>query len=185
MSMRRKAAILQVSDSYENGKIRVFMSYYHLLVTDLTNAGKRGKTVDSFSLSIKKRENFNSLLEYVDRIDSQTTYVDALEEVPLFLEELSFNENTKRGVDVIPGGVKPIKVQNAKMYLQSDPKGFQMRDLTDVNEASAYEASRTDASKAYKFFQQNIADLQNMSFKSVLMAMNKNRINYKSYYALD
>ena len=161
------------------------MSADFLTVTDLTNAGKRGKTVDSFSLSIKKRENQGDLLEYADRIDSQTTYVDALEEVPLFLEELSFDESTKRGVDVIPGGVKPIKVQNPKMYLHSDPKGFQIRDLTDVNQMIAYEASRTDASKAYKFFQQNIADLQNMSFDGVLMAMAKNGIKYKSYFALD
>jgi len=180
---------MRIGQTWENEKIRVHMYADSIHVKDLTNAGKRGKSVDAFSVGLHYARDISSRLhDIVDSFNDSTDYAKALGYAAKALAEtpeMQFHESKKRGVDVVPPNLKPIVIHTNDLYVKSDIQGFRMKDLQDINEATTINTNRSGAVKAYKWFRENYAELQSMTYKQAVTALHRAGIPAREYYALD
>lgn len=128
-----KAKEAGLGETTERGMVRVHRFRGMFKVWDLTNAGKRGKTVKVMTVSpnIKGDEE-----AWMDRMESQmemggyesygevhALFADLLQDFP---GEIRINEQTERGVDVIPANVRTLKLE-WKVKTKSDPGDAEFR----------------------------------------------------------
>lgn len=185
---------IKIGETFENKNIRAKRWSSKLEVTDLENAGKRGKMVDVASL-------YN--IDY----KMSTISADRVEKILKEIKSMTFDQFVKagkvavglsyapkfevdkvRGVDVAPPGVGTIKITGKGMSLVSSFKSFSVKDTSDPNEETIIDpmrASKTHASKMYKMVQELGIKLNSMDFDQVRKEMDRRKINYHQYYALD
>lgn len=200
---RSKRASLDFDEgrTYYNPQSKVSIHRYRgsIKVQDLTNAGKRGKTVPGFTLSFWKDnpswepETMFLWDEFVRSAKSGKGYL-YLRRLATDIIELqekalgTFDAFENKGVNVVPveGAGSKIEVNAAKWYLTASGREFLLADKVDQNNLPrAYEAGPKDASKFYKWFNANQDSLMNQSFDSVLRLMTDAGIRYKYYMGMD
>ena len=122
---------LGLGDDWENGKVRIhrFRDMFH--IWDLTNAGKRGKKVDKISFGAWTVPNEKEWMEQQSRhlvlnardFGSITRYIEGVD-----IPGIEVHRSQKRGIDVLPGGTRKIKLQwssgTTKLRLEADPLDF-------------------------------------------------------------
>ena len=92
------------------GKIRIQRWQDHIRVWDLTNAGKRGKTVDGITIANRQHLGFAEEGAWIGRIYESLQNLDTLGEAKAFIKDLEddfpgdirLEDFTTRGVDVQP-----------------------------------------------------------------------------------
>lgn len=196
---------MKIGQTIENGTIRVHRYQNQVVVTDLTNAGKRGKKVDSFSASILHGDYDAAMQRRLDRVSStmaeQTNYGTALgiveDYIARFPRELNIYRRQERGIDVRPGGVEKILAFNALgIELEADPLDFRMvhreamgRSSSAANEqgdafyqdTAYWPVKKADARKFYDWLLANRSKIDSMSVRDFGRVFNQLGIQYHSH----
>jgi hypothetical protein len=192
---------LNVGQTIENKVLRAHRYSGSIRVTDLANAGKRGKKVDGFvvyDVDYVKDPKVSKLIDqFVVKLPRAKSYKMALrmaEGIKAEAERLGSSypkveTRTQKGVDVAPGGFKKIEVNGSHLYVRADNDSFSVRDKDDkYNEQTCIAPSKGKKTAVKKFYAWAVANekkLAGMTFGDVTGAMRKNGIDYHYYCAVD
>lgn len=186
-----------------NNNLRVQRYRSSLLVTDLTNAGKRGKKctgVCLYDYDIATHDNLGATaaLETVIRVVQSAETISQVEclfgAYCAMIEKKGFytakcETRSLRGVDVIPAGVEKLTVHSPKVYIEADGQTFMVRDLRDpINEPTLIppsRASKTAAKLFYAYVKANFSVLTSYSFNDVYRGMSDAGIGCHYFCAVD
>ena len=201
LRIARSLMSVSIGDTIETDNVRIHRFRPSIRVWDLTNAGKRGKTVDYFWATnfdmIPQPHSEIDVERFMRSLDLVKDYETAVKRLKLFIEfvnsqvtaRLEYGEERERGVDIPPAGFKPIKVNGKKVQIEADYSNFVVRDLEDQNNLPTCIPSAKGGKKDVKVFFRWVSDnqskIKNMSFSDVMDGMQKNGINYHHYCAMD
>lgn len=202
-------ASLGIGKTFQNEVIRIHRYNDVVKVTDLTNAGKRGKKCQQ--LHIQPTHNYqgdrqkwfdvntNEFLEYA-RSSNPThkikMYIKDLQES--FPYEISMTEQELRGVDVEPFGPKiemTLVKEDSKSEIQvsATPHDFSIRNHAwfensrgraggFFQDTGYYPVAKADAVVFYKWVKDNASKLANLkSLDDVLNILDKVGVRYNSH----
>jgi hypothetical protein len=184
---------LGIGDTFENDKWRVHRYAGSLVMTDLTNAGKRGKKVDEiafYNLDMRTAPSFDLVGEMIGLVKSNAS----LDKVKKAAEDFkdrgySLEVRVQRGVDVMPGGFKPIRINTDNLYIEAGYDSFTVRDKRDqYNDPTCIPASKGGKKSIpafYRWVKDNERKIQSMTYSDVTKAMRDMDLAYHSYCAVD
>lgn len=205
-SGKKANAPLQVGRTIlsDNGMLRIRRSRGSVEVTDLTNAGKRGKRCMEARLwdtdMIRDPEVERDLENLLAHLAEVPTYQAAVNRIRGFVTAVDmfhaevgiapkFDERELRGVDVTPGGFAPIRIETQNFSLESDYNDFSVRSNTDkYNLPTCIPASKGgkgDIKVFYRWVTDNRAAIERMTYTELTQAMDAAGISYHSYCAMD
>lgn len=108
-----------------------------LTLTELANAGKRGKKVDEVYLyDIDYGCTVDSVERLSEAVAAATTFSDAAALLTTFAAEndrAHLDRRLRRGVDVAPGDVSTIEIDGPKVHIKVDWDSFSVRCKADQN----------------------------------------------------
>ena len=169
-----------------------------LTITDLTNAGKRGKKVQSISISEDFGDGSYQFLsdaaEDAIRFAKQGWTFDRMkdfftQDLDLLHGRITTYIQEKRGVDVIPAGFAPIVIKTNEFYLEVTLKDFRLRDLRDQHndpmQIPAIKGGKKDIPVFYRWVKDNEAAVRRLDFNGIQKAMDTLGIRTHSYFGLD
>lgn len=188
----------------DNGTHRIHRYEGSVVVTDLVNAGKRGKKCMEARLwdidMIRDAEVKRDLEGLLSHLADSPTYQVAVNRirgfvtaVEMFHKDLGmppkFDERELRGVDVTPAGFAPIVLETREFSLRSDYNDFVIRSNTDkYNLPTCIPASRggkEDIKVFYRWVSDNLAAIKRMTYEEVMDGMDKAGIKSHHYCAMD
>jgi hypothetical protein len=196
----RNGKEIGIGNTIETKDIRAHRFASSIKVTDLQNAGKRGKKVDRFALYdldyIGDRQPTSTNLHAFECSLSKLDYKTAekwakaiVEDAALHHHHIGFEADTERGVDVEPAGFKKIEILEKHFHIDADNKGFSISDLDDhQNETRAISLDRFGKKNPKKFYEwvfKNKDKLAGKTFFGVLHMMEKEGIDYHTYCGMD
>jgi hypothetical protein len=184
---------ITLGKTIENGSIRIHRFRDTLRITDITNAGKRGKNVDRISVSENlyydtdavALNNLESELENKD----VTTLSEVVEIANKYSAVTNIYTGTERGVDVKPAGFKTIVLDNDKVRVEADYDTFTVKCKVDMyNEPVAIPhwkySKKTMIKKFYKWASSKaLQDTE--GYNDILSEVRDNDIVYHSFCAVD
>jgi hypothetical protein len=190
------ATRLAVGCTLENGTLRSHRFRDHIVLWDLTHAGKRGKKVTKLNLSPSYTmpatyrdaimEQIALLLESLQSYGVAAAVIGELASVSKQLE-LSYIE--ERGIDVPPPAFKTISIQTGLLDLTASYTDFSIRCRMDQNNIpSAIPRGRNTRKAVQRFYawvSANQDRIKTMSFREVLSAMIEQDIPFHQYCAMD
>lgn len=201
-SVSKKAIDVGQTIEVKNYRVHRFMD--SVRVTDLTNAGKRGKVVETTSLyrfpstSNTVTTDMKAAIEsFFAQITRWPNYDTAKEEMLAFVAEfqerfqfeISVSTSTAKGVEVVPGGFKNLKIVTDKFELEAGYKDFTIRDREDEFNLPACIPAITGGQKDipvfYRWVRDNEAAIKNMNYRGILKAMKDLGIKYHDYCSMD
>jgi len=196
VAARYLQAALGLGRTLDHGTVRIHRYRDHLRVTDLTNAGKRGKKVRSFSLQpsyaykgddqkwldnmatqmIRSYKDYQRMLSFVK--DVQHDYPT----------EISIEEYEERGIDVTPAGAK-LKVVGVDFEGTAEPKTFLLKRHVQMTHPKTgkpshwqdtlyYPAGRKDAGKFYAWAKDNLNTIKRMDMMQLRKQWDALGVNY-------
>lgn len=187
---------LAIGCTLENGTLRTHRYRDHLVLWDLTHAGKRGKKVTKLTLSPSYTvgathrdailEQLALVLEMLRSFEVAAALLSHLASTSTVLD-LSTSE--ARGVDVAPASFKPITIRTEILDLTASYTDFSIGCLQDQhNQPTAIPAlkhNKKAIAQFYTWVAANQDSIKAMSFREVLDAMAEQGIQYHSYCAMD
>lgn len=194
-SIQKIAAVAQLGQTMEVGSVRIHRYSESFTVTDLTWAGKRGKKVDHMSVGIGGYKAVTDQLEEVLwAIEGAKTFDKIHTILTKDFPELNpetdvvITRSTLRGVDVTPGGFKPVTIVGKKVSVEVGFKDFVVKDLESSQENRCI-PSASGGVKAipafYRWVQDNESKIKGMTFQDILKQMHVIGVEYHSYCAID
>jgi hypothetical protein len=193
---------MPIGKTLETSAIRVhrFASSFH--VTDMTNAGKRGKKVNEFSLYdldyIKDPKTLRLISQFASQVHRAKTYKQALAMARGVVDQFKKNpqgigpkiqERELKGVDVAPSGDQEIVIDTPQVRIEAGYKDFLISDKRDkMNEPRTMPPQRgwkTAVKKFRVWVIQNRKAIEKMSYRELLSAMSKAGIDSHSWLAMD
>jgi hypothetical protein len=174
--------------------VRTWSGSQTVLVTEMTNAGKRGKTCRTIHAGFRGRVGddaagygewlhaINDVLPHLDAaettFDDAATYLRALAGIA----DLELREETIRGVDA---PLPALSAKGATWGASADDSGVHVADLADrANEPRSL--SRGSAARAYKIAAKVFPTLRpEMSYHEVVAALETAGVDLHSYCAMD
>jgi hypothetical protein len=201
---------LQIGSTVERLPLRMHRFATAVRVTDLTNAGKRGKQVDEFALynlDYSYTEAEAVVLEKaIAGIAKARTYAQALQiakEAVRDVEKLgggfkshtvNVEESRYRGIDVEPPegatGAK-IRIDAPEFELEASPVTFSVRQkakgLEDTTNhiPPVHGAKKTAIARFYAWAQANQAKIKGWSYRDLMKAMAEADLDYHSFSTYD
>jgi len=176
--------------SFQNPKVRIHRYADGIMVTDLTNAGKRGKKVDEMYVTTtynykgdKQEWLGRQTAAYLDYINSSNPYakIKALVKDLMydFPDDIKLSESQHRGVDIEPYGEIfefnfPMDDKKSAVKVKSSPTDFHVTDhhwMTRPDGGGFYQDTgywprkKKDAVVFYGWMKDNASKLK--SFKSM------------------
>ena len=203
---KKAGAPLQVGRTIlsDNGGLRIHRYSSAVVVTDLTNAGKRGKKCMEARLwdidMIRDDEVERDLEKLLGTLADSPTYQAAVYRIRGFITAAEmfgnvlgmtpkFDERELRGVDVTPAGFAPIVIKTPNFDLESDYNDFTVRSNTDkYNLPTCIPASKggkEDIKAFYRWVSDNRAAIERMSYDEVMRGMDQAGIKSHQYCAMD
>jgi len=191
---------MSIGETLENTKVRAQMFANTLRVTDLTDAGKRGKRVSQFALYDLDRAKvnqetasiFQNLVEAT--VGGHATFSTLLQMAKTVANEQDalapkLEVSALRGVDVAPAGVKALRIQGQFVSIRAEHDDFSVEDTHDQNNLStcipAIKGGKKDIPVFYRWVQDNQSQIKSMTFQEVVGAMRGLGIKYHQYCAMD
>jgi len=197
-----------IGDTEEHDGLRFHRYASALMVTDLANAGKRGKTVPEFSLynldytfGDKSADELENALESIAKAKTYAQALQIAKKAVAFVHadgsrygsSLNIEERPLRGVDVDPpegaSGAK-IAIDTPHFSLSVDARGFSASDKDDQNNLpciiTPVRGAKQTAVKAFRtWVEANRDKLQDMTFNKFTAALNDAGVNYHYYCRMD
>jgi hypothetical protein len=196
----RNGKEIGIGRKIENKWIRAERWANSIKVTDLQNAGRRGKKVDRFDLYdldyIRGKQPTTTNLYLFECSLHKLNYETAekwakaiVEDAALHHQHIGFQMETERGVDIEPAGFEKLTIQEKHFVIDADNKGFTISDLDDrQNETRAISLDRFGKKNPKKFYAwalSNKGKLSGKTFHDILQMMNKENIDYHTYCGMD
>ena len=202
LRMTERVAGLDVGKTIESGSIRIHRYRSSIVVTDLTNAGKRGKKCDeiaAYDLDYVEDGAAWAVEDMADGIMKSRSYREAKKIIEKGMDEIKeasegyfrvkIDERSHKGVDVAPAGFSKIEINGKHVYVKADYDSFVVRDKDDrFNEPTCIPSSRgskTSVKMFYRWATDNENLIKRGTFGDVLHSMNKAGISYHQYCAMD
>lgn len=183
------------------GNVRIHQYADHFRITDLTNAGKRGKTCRVMSVSPKIRGNADA---WMDRMDKAIEPYSKYDEIKAFFEdvlhdypgEIRIFEETARGVDVLPGEVKKINMEwkkgESKFRLTALPNDFTLVHTvtfaakddpkrTFDQDTGYFNVGKKDAQVFYNWALANESEIKSMGLDQIRKLWSDLKIRYDNW----
>lgn len=168
---------MQIGETREAGALRFHRYRESIKVTDLTNAGKRGQTVDEFHVGMSYAKDSLARLEDVcDAVLSATTYAEACAAAQYLANEapsaLHFSAQAFKSIAVQPAGFETISICNEHMCLTAGYDDFGISDLTDQANCprvipTCHDGKKTAVKRFYAYVKANREQLQRATFGEV------------------
>ncbi len=177
---------LSIGETFENDKWRVHRYADSIVITDLTNAGRRGKQVLSWVLMhVRTGESTSMEFEMLAKrgVDAarMKTAVDEAVEVGA-----EFFERNQKGVDIKPGNFQKLVVRGAHITITADYDDFMIQDIDDdMNEPTCIGKGKKDVYLFYRWVKDNMKALQPMTFGAAMDAAKKAGIKLHQFCAID
>lgn len=203
LPISRRAGV-PVGDTLERGALRMHRYESALRVTDITNAGKRGKTCPEFALYNLDfplpEPGASAVDDALAAIAKAGTYAkavaiarEAVAAAKAVFSNVNIEENALRGVDVDPpaGAMgAPIKLDLPNFSLEATATGFAVHDKGDTNNypvlMTPSGGKRKTAIKAFHAWATaNKAALPKMKFDDVHRALRTAGIDYHYFLSMD
>jgi len=186
-----RTAKMRFGEEFETEHLRVYLGNLGIRITDLTNAGRRGKKVDYLYLpwmdSGRPPEYIWDLIDNLHRANFATA--KRLASVIARAEGLELYENDYRGVDVTPAGFKPVKMETPEVSIQSDYQKFIISDKLDIYNRDtcipALKGGKASIKVFYKWVQDNESSIRRMTFNQILSEMEDAGIKFHRFCGMD
>jgi hypothetical protein len=197
-----RLAGVPVGDTLERGPLRLHRYESALRVTDLTNAGKRGKPCPEFALynldfpvGVPTAEAVDAALKAIAKAGTYAKAVAIAREAAAAAkatgERVDIEENTLRGVDVEPaagasGGKVVIKTPTFE--LEASGTGFSVSDarMDGENIIPPVGGAKKTAIKAfYAWVQAHRAEIAKMDYRALRSALTKAGLEFHQYSTMD
>ena len=183
--------LLQVGQTVEQNGMRFHQYDRQLQVTDLANAGKRGKTVEQVTFGYNDRDTggkYQAEILRCKNIEDVKRIADKLENET----GVEVWKSTLKGIEVQTAqgaGKDPIEIRGDRIYVESSFDSFTVRDLEDrANEETLIppmRAPKTAINRFYAMVSDNQDKIKGMNFSEIVHLMDQNRIDYHRYCAMD
>lgn len=197
-----------IGDTEEHDGLRFHRYSSALRVTDLANAGKRGKSVPEFALynldytfGDKAADELENALEAIAKAKTYAQALQIAKKVVEFVHadgsrygsSLNIEERPLRGVDVDPpegaSGAK-IEIDTPHFSLSVDARGFSVHDKDDRNNEpciiTPVRGAKQTAVKAFRsWVEANRDRLQSLTFDKLVSALHDAGVNYHYFCAMD
>jgi len=202
-SYNRTARGLPVGKTLENESWRVHRFANALRITDLTNAGKRGKRCIQYSvIDNVPRHDSLVMVDVVEAVTLAAKREVSAQQMELVIRghivsddmfskapTLQFEEDTLRGVDVMPGGFVELNLDLQYVRVEAGYDRFTIRDKVDQNNLPTCIPAISGGKKSipvfYRWVEDNLRSIKTMKYHEVLSEMGKLGIKYHSYCAMD
>lgn len=211
LHLLKSAATIGVGKTVELPRSNVRVHRYRdvLMFWDLTNAGKRGKKVDTFSIgNIEHMDpEYQKVIEgFISNLFNWRSYADVRYAAKVVAEvhhdgtrengyqpfggmTPRIHDSQERGVDVAPAGFGPIRVDGEHVSIDAGWKSFSVRDKDDQFNLPtcipSIKGGVKDIKVFYRWVTDNEAALKRMLYRDVLKGMDAAGIGYHSYCAMD
>ena len=185
-------------ETLERNDYRIHRFADSLRLTDLTNAGKRGKKVQQLWVTWWRGnmeegpllEHLQNWFEFATRARSYkamaATIETGLSELASDGVSIESGYNTLRGVDVTPAGFSDIEIHTADIYLKAEHNSFVVKDMKDrANEPTCYARGKKSILVFYRWVKDNEQAIKRMTFREVLKGMEGAGVQYNQYCAMD
>jgi hypothetical protein len=191
---------IPIGKTLEVGNLRIHRFRSSIRVTDITNAGKRGKKVDEFTLYdldyVKDKKALKAIDDFASYIHKAKSYKQARQMAKEVANEYSsvpmapkFGETQHRGVDVAPANFEKIHITTPNIEVDVNHDDFLIKDLRDpMNEPrtmASPSAKKTSVQKMRIFVGKNRESIKRMSYGDLLKAMGREGIRFHSWCAVD
>lgn len=187
---------LSVGNGFENELWRIHRYSNSIVVTDLTNAGKRGKKVDSWVIMGKGIRGDESLpmesmamqyMMWAKRNANPSKMKSVIDEdLEVHGDLMVVEQRSERGVDVTPGGFKPLLVRGAHVTIESDYQGFSIKDINDdANEPTCIAKGKKSVKQFYRWCSDNAKKIQSWTLSQIMNELSKEGIEYHYFCAMD
>lgn len=185
---------LEVGKTFENEQWRIHRFRPSIRITELANAGKRGKKVREitlYDLDYAKDLPLESMvLELVMHARRGASF-DRMLQAAKEMEELGAKLDVRelRGVDVIPGGFEELSIQGSGVLVEVGYNDFRVVNKADTfNESTcipAIKGGKKGVPVFYRWVKDNQSKIRSMTFPEVLNAMKDLGVKYHQYCAMD
>ena len=191
-----RARGIPMGETIENGMVRIHRYADHFSITDLTNAGKRGKRVQkmnaspSYSYSGKPSDWMEGMSKALTEFPSydrvKSFFKDVLHDYP---GEIDISETQLRGIDVTPAGFRTMEIKGKGVLVRVEYKDFSVRNLDDEFNLTtcipAIKGGLKDIPVFYRWVVENETKIREMDFPEVLKAMRSLGVKFHQYCAMD
>lgn len=196
--LEKQALGISPGSGFENERamIRIHRYMDSIRVTDLRNAGKRGKKVQEFAVydldyatdkgavdrlasQLAKQSNWDMALSLAK---SWVEYYDDIGKYPHPKIQIS----TLRGVDVTPAGFKPIKIETPNVSIEADYRDWHVYDKQDkYNEPACTAEGQKSVKQFYRWVQDNQSRIKSMAFRDIVKALMSEGIKFRQWCRMD
>jgi hypothetical protein len=193
MSMSRRVVArfiqargVEVGRTINVGDIRIHRYSDSFLVTDLTNAGKRGKKVKLLSIGLGGGSEVRDRGSWLDELSSglahQTTYagvVGYLNHIKQDEPYLFWDIREERGIDVEPSGNKITMKTNTGLVIESSATEFRVLNrqslshpktgepMNAVQDTNYFNVSKESANVFFAWLQKNLSVANNLDMNGL------------------
>lgn len=192
-------AKLERGHTVEVGSVRYHRYSPSVEVTDLTNAGRHGKKVESFHLGFPHNWEYDNQAEvdkFCEKLIQNNTYDKALsfaKNIVKINSDFSISTNIERGVDVQPPmtqeGSQPIKIETSEFSLEATPLTFDIHDKKDTNNYPVMIPpignNKTAIKQFYQWVKLNLDEIKRMTFSQLHHELTKVKIPFHYYLSMD
>lgn len=198
----KSASALAVGQTVENSALRIHRYNSSIRVWDLTNAGKRGKTVDGFALydldyvsgTPEGEAEIKKLTALLPRLTFYAKAVKAAQEMlerangarGIGLVKMEFSKS--RGVDIDPLMTEKVIVKGPHMSVGITANDFVIRDLTDMHNEPVMIPGRRRATSTkllYSWALANRSNIPSMTYPQLRKVMEGLGVVYHEFMAVD
>lgn len=182
---------IPLGKSWESGSIRIHRWRDMYTITELTNAGKRGKQVREMVIDPRVQDT----QEWMERMSEALPHYDTYDQVLAFFKDLAkdypgqikITEGVKRGVDVNPGGTVKINLKtDTGLDIRAEPMDFSVTK-TDVFEGRTgpfnqdtryWPRDKKGAAVFYNWLKANLSQANHMTIQDFQKLWDELKIPY-------
>jgi hypothetical protein len=188
---------IEIGTTVENGSLRIHRYRDHLVLWDLTNAGKRGKTVERATVCLGFSGSYSRALEFLDGFSAVlrgfSNYASALSEISDMVadrpDSLDVTTSEEASYGVQPAGFETLTLVTENISVEAGYKSFCIKDLKDKNNEPtaipAIKGGKRAVQAFYHFLNSNRLAIAGMTYQELLQTMSRRGLSYHDYCAMD
>lgn len=190
----RSVQALGIGETIEHGTVRIHRFRESFRITDLTNAGKRGKRCRELAVIMgygpTRPANFDGYANAIQHEHSYDAILRLFKDILVdFPGGIELHETEERGVDVLPGGFKPIALDLPNFSIEVALKDFVIRDKKDTDNLPtcipAAKGGLREIPVLYRWVQENQSKMAHLTFGEMEKVLEQLGVKYHYYCAMD